>query len=104
MAKIPVTSYMNFCNFFEYEGESFFDTPDFPELPQSDKDLIIGVSDRYMGRLDLIASDYYQDPGLWWVIALANDLRLIPDQMKLNMKLRIPQIAIVRQFLAKAKR
>lgn len=104
MAKILVTSYMNFMDFFEYEGESFFDTPDFPVLPQSDKDKIINVTDKYLGRLDLVAWDYYKDANLWWVIALANNLRKLPDQMTLNMKLRIPTISIVRNFLAEARR
>jgi len=103
MAKLPVTSYMNFCDLFEYEGETFYDTPDFPEIPQTDKDRIISIDEKYIGRLDLIAWDYYQDASLWWVIALANDLSRIPDQMQLNMKIRIPQIATVRSFLAKAK-
>ena len=104
MATLLATSFMNFMDFYEFDGETFFDTPDFPELPQTDADIIIDVTDKYMGRLDLVAWDYYRDAQLWWVIAYANNLTRLPDQMTLNMKLRVPNIATVRNFIAEARR
>ena len=104
MAKILKTSFMNFSDFLSYEGESFFDTPDFPKFPESDQDRFVIVTDQYLGRLDLVANDFYQDVDLWWVIALVNDIRVVPDGMSLGMKIRIPPIFQVRKYLAKANR
>jgi hypothetical protein len=41
-------------------------------------------------RIDLLADRYYQDAGMWWVIAWANSLDILPTDMKQNMQLRIP--------------
>lgn len=103
MAKIQNTSYLNFCDFLEYEGESFFDTPEFPDIEETDDDKYITITNQYMGRLDLIAFDFYQDVSLWWIIAVANDIQVVPDGMKLGMQIRIPPIYQVRKYLAKAR-
>ena len=41
-------------------------------------------------RLDLLANEYYQDPSMWWVIALKNDMTEIDISMKEGIILRIP--------------
>jgi len=41
-------------------------------------------------RLDLLANEYYQDPSMWWVIALKNDMTEIDISMKEGIVLRIP--------------
>jgi hypothetical protein len=41
-------------------------------------------------RLDLLANEYYQDPSMWWVIALKNDMTEIDLSMKEGIILRIP--------------
>lgn len=42
----------------------------YPSIPRSNTDIYVYVTrgDRY----DLLALSYYNDPSLWWVIALAN--------------------------------
>jgi nucleoid-associated protein YgaU len=55
-------------------------------------------------RLDQLAHRYYDDPVLWWVIAMANDLDLIPTALNYGEVLRIPSPRYVSQNLfAKAK-
>jgi hypothetical protein len=41
-------------------------------------------------RLDLLANEYYQDPSMWWVIALKNDMTEVDISMKEGIVLRIP--------------
>jgi len=44
----------------------------YPEIPLSEEDIYV-IASSY-DRLDLIASDYYGDPNLWWIISSANNL------------------------------
>lgn len=44
----------------------------YPTLEPSNNDYYIIT--REEDRMDLIANDFYGDPTLWWVIAMANDL------------------------------
>ena len=49
-----------------------YQTTRYPTFPKRSTDLYI-IS-REQDRLDLIATDFYGDSTLWWVIAMANDL------------------------------
>ena len=60
-----------------------------------DHDLVAGE------RLDSLASVYYGDDELWWVIALANRI-MDPFSLTVGMRLRIP--ADARQILDKVGR
>jgi len=53
--EITKTSYLNFADYLEVDGFTFFDTPDFPELTPQDGDRFINVTDEYINRLDLLA-------------------------------------------------
>ena len=63
-----------------------YDTTFYSNVPQSNSDIY--VITQYGDRLDLLASQFYGDPSLWWYIARANDLNtlIIPE----NIQLRIP--------------
>lgn len=110
-ASIPNSSYLNFADYWSYTTTpdspvgiktfEFFDTPDFEPIPTSDQDITITVDQKYLGRLDLLAYDFYKDPMLWWVIALANDIEIIPTKMYLGMQLRIPSSATVSAYFSK---
>ena len=61
-------------------------------LPQID----ISTSDEYIvvtqqKRLDHLAQDYYNDPTLWWIIALANNLSNPTLIIPIGMQIRIPK-------------
>ena len=100
--KIRSTSFLNFSDLYESQGITFFDTPDFPDFPESDTDSYTVLTSQYMGRPDLLAYDKYGDVELWWVVFLVNDLDTIED-MYLGQRLRLPSIAGIRQYLSKSK-
>lgn len=80
------------------KGSEFFLNNVYPDIPVTeDDDYIITV----LGdRLDLIASDFYGDTSLWWIIASANSLpgdSLYPEP---GTQLRIPSnvMAVMNQY------
>jgi len=103
MAKISVrkNSWLNFSSLLESKGISFWDQPDFPEITPQSNDIFVTVDDRTAGNLDLIAFDVYKDPDLWWVIALANKIELIPTDVIINARLRIPNLSFVNSLIGK---
>lgn len=69
-------------------GKNHYVNVIYPDIPLSDNDqyVITTVGD----RLDLLASDIYNDQTLWWVIASAN---LLPGDSlypPIGIQLRIP--------------
>ena len=60
----------------------------YPSLVPSNNDTYIVA--RAEDRLDLIATDFYGDPTLWWVVAMANDLTGDSMYAPLGFQLRIP--------------
>lgn len=80
------------------KGSEYFTNNVYPDIPISeDDDYIITVAG---DRLDLIASAFYGDVSLWWIIASANALpgdSLYPEP---GTQLRIPLnvMAIVNQY------
>ena len=57
------------------------------ELDDSDEYIITNIGD----RLDLLASKYYNDVNLWWVIAQANHIGKGTLNIVPGTQLRIPQ-------------
>lgn len=102
MAEIDKSSWLNFAPYIQYEEFQFWDTPDFPQILPQENDRFLDVDDGYVGRLDLVAHDMYGDVNLWWVIALANKIDVIPTGVKFGMRLRIPEKTYVDSLLAKA--
>lgn len=69
-------------------GSQYYTTNIYPEIAPTNNDyyVITTVED----RLDLLAFDFYQDPGLWWVIASANALSGDSMYPPVGIQLRIP--------------
>lgn len=44
-----------------------------------------------LGRLDIISSDYYDDPRMWWAIAHVNEIKNPLTDMEVGMVLIIPR-------------
>ena len=103
MATVAVrrNSWLNFAQLLEQDGVAFWDQPDIPDITPQQNDRFITVDDRTAGNLDLIAFELYADPDLWWVIALANNIELIPTDVRVNMRLRIPNLSFVKNLMAK---
>lgn len=86
-----------------FKGDwEWFGAPDYPDFPESIDDEWVEV--KKTTRLDILANEYYDDPTLWYVIALANDLELVPSDMYVGQKLRIPPKSTVTDLLKKARR
>jgi hypothetical protein len=94
-------SWLNFSQLLESDGIAFWDQPDIPDITPQDNDTFVTVDDRTAGNLDLIAFEAYGDPDLWWVIALANKIELIPTDVLVNSRLRIPNLSFVKNLMAK---
>lgn len=73
------------------EAWSFFD--DIPDIQERDTDIFLTLESRL--RPEQIAKDAYGLPELWWVIALANNIRLPIVEMYPGRTLRIPDPSVI---------
>ena len=80
----------------------FFDLTDYPEIPLQHDDIQYAVTG--VDRIDTLAAKFYGDEVLWWVIALANDMELLPRDLNVTDVLRIPSPRYVLQELFKPKK
>jgi len=81
-------SRLQFGTLLSIDGFVFWDLLQLPTIvPQTDDTFYtITGSD----RIDLLAYKFYGDPILWWVLAAANDLELIPSDFTAGIVLRVP--------------
>jgi len=93
-------SRLHYADLFIVDGVEFWDTLVLPDLTVRDDDVIHVVIQG--DRIDLLANRYYQDPGLWWVIAWANNLEILPTDLKENMTLKIPSSNFVSNQLSRS--
>jgi len=105
MANVEIrkNSWLNFADLLEFNGCIFWDTPNFPKIPPEEADTFIEVDDQIAGNLDLIAHEEYGDHDLWWVIALANGMDLIPTDVLIGSRIRIPNKALVDKIISKGQ-
>ena len=77
----------------------FWDLVSFPTIPTQPDDIyyVVQGSD----RIDTLAYKFYNDPVLWWVIAYANDMYLLPTDLSIGDQITIPSPRYVLQFLFK---
>lgn len=96
---IPDSSRLQFADFVTQDGVAFWDVLDLPEIVVQTDDLVYKAvtSD----RIDRLAHRFYGDPVLWWVIAAANDMELLPNALYGGQTLRIPSPRYVLQELFK---
>ena len=96
---IPTYSRLRFDNLLTIDGITFWDALDLPTIVSQSDDLkhTVITSD----RIDLLANQFYGYPSLWWVIAEANDIELIPTQLNVGQVLTIPSPRYVLQELFK---
>lgn len=101
MAQVDITpgSWLNLSQLLDFKGVVFWDQTTYPDIPFSDDDTYLQLTDEQAHRVDLIAFDQYGDPELLWVILLANDVNL-PNQLIEGQVIRIPAKATVDLLLA----
>ena len=94
---VPRFSRLRFAELVLVDDFEFWDVVDLPEILEQPDDLIYTITDA--DRIDLLAFRFYRDARLWWVIAVANDLELIPAELNTGDELRIPSRRFVTQIL-----
>lgn len=100
--EIKSNSRLKFANLLIVDDVEFWDTVVLPDFTPSRNDIVHVVSQS--DRIDLIASRYYQDAALWWVVAWANNLEILPSDMKEGTALVIPPKDYVTNLLKKSSR
>ena len=58
--------------YFTDQSNGYLDISTFRDIPYQADDVVFTVTPTYMHRPDLLAYDFYQDTGLWWVFAVRN--------------------------------
>lgn len=71
-----------------------------PVFPLRPDDIFIKTTS--VERLDKLAYSFYQDAGLWWIIAASNNLRRGSLMIPANTALRIPSKASYQQIVNNA--
>lgn len=82
------TSRLRFAKLTIIGGVEQWNLPEYPEIAPAPDDMRYVVSRR--DRIDQLAFSTYQNSELWWIIALRNELRLLPNDMYVNQVLQIP--------------
>lgn len=99
MAMNNITPYsrLRFASPGVIDGIEFWDLLDLPDLPEQADDLSYQVQGG--DRIDRLATKFYGDPELWWVIAAANGLEILPTELNEGEFIRIPASRFVTQQL-----
>ena len=92
--RIRRDSRLQFHDLVTLDGFEFWDFESLPVPAKRIDDILYQVKD--LDRIDTLAVDFYGSPRLWWVIAVANDLEILPTQLNVGDKLRIPSPQYVR--------
>jgi hypothetical protein len=82
------TSRLRWARLLTIDGMEFWEQPEYPEIGEAPDDMAYEVS--RTDRIDRIAFNFYRSTDLWWIIALRNDLRLLPDDMYEGRIIQIP--------------
>jgi len=80
--------YSNIPTTQRWDGKNVLNTTHYPDIPKQDSDIYIVTNDG--DYLDTLAFKYYQDPTLWWIIALANNIGKGRMSVEGGLQIRIP--------------
>jgi hypothetical protein len=86
--RIPTNSRLRLGSLIDFDGVEFWDLLVLPPVPAHPQDIeytVVGGD-----RIDNMAYRFYGDPTLWFIIAVANDLELLPVDLNVGDTLRIP--------------
>jgi hypothetical protein len=98
--RVPTRSRLRFADLGTLDGIEFWDLLDLPEIPDQPDDISYQVQGG--DRMDRLAARFYGDPVLWWVLAVANEIEIIPTELQEGDFLRIPSPRYVTQELFKS--
>ena len=72
----------------KYTKKKYLGSIIYPKIKPNNNDMYI-ISQQ-SDRLDILASKYYNDQSLWWIIAVANNLNDASLHIEEGKQLRIP--------------
>lgn len=81
----------------EETPSTYLETYNQVKIPVSPDDSYHVVSQAEVGRLDMIANDYYGIPEYWWIIAIANNM-VDPFLVNEGVMLRVPSLLTVSNY------
>ena len=87
-ARIRNSSRLRFARLVTIDGVEHWELPEYPAIGVAPSDVRYTV-DRG-DRIDRLANYFYGDPALWWVIALANGMALLPNDLKPGEEIIVP--------------
>ena len=82
---------MHYENRINYEGYNCLETHYMQEIPYHVDDIYYTVPKKLENRLDTISYNFYGNVDLWWVIALASNIKY-PLEVPKGTVLRIPPL------------
>jgi len=89
MAQVNVrsTSWLQFARLLTIDGVICWEMTEFPVIEPADDDTIytVGRTD----RIDFLAKKYLGAPDDWWMIAVLNNLNLLPNDLYATQTIRI---------------
>ena len=77
------------------DGYEFWTRTSIPDIKTTSKDIIHVVEDS--DRIDSISDKYYGNEHLWWIIAAANNLMLLPTDLYPGRQIIIPDLDRLRK-------
>lgn len=95
--QVATRSRLRFKELLSIQGVEFWELDALPTVPTQPDDVYYQVLDS--DRIDLLATRFYGDPNMWWVIAIANDMNLLPTDLQIGSTIRIPSPAYVANTL-----
>ena len=72
----------------KYTKKKYLGSVIYPKIKPNDNDMY--VISQQSDRLDILASKYYNDQSLWWIIAVANNLNDASLSIEPGIQMRIP--------------
>jgi hypothetical protein len=72
----------------KYTKKKYLGSIIYPKIKPNDNDMY--VISQQSDRLDILASKYYNDQSLWWIIAVANNLNDASLSIEPGTQMRIP--------------
>jgi len=101
--KIRDTSRMKFARLITLGGIEHWEYPEYPTIEAAPDDIKYTVDAN--DRIDLMAMRFYGNVDLWWIIAVANGLKLLPNDLNAQDEIRIPSARrVFSQILRKTSR
>lgn len=101
--RLRKTSRLTFARLLTIDDVEHWELPVYPKIESAADDIRYTVDQN--DRIDRVANKFYGSMDLWWIIALANDMELLPIDLNPNEVIRIPsQRRVFTQILRRPSR